>query len=388
MRSYLGKCLMVCIALAVFLLPLNAFGAQSDSSDYRLRPGDTLEIIVSGEQAYSGSFPLATDGTVLFSDEVVGKVALGGRTPEEAKVQLVQTLSQYLKDPIVSLRISKFRVSVAGDVKNPGSYETTAGETVMDAILRAGGANREVSLNMVEVQRAAGTKALLDLRDFLNKGGASNNLILQPGDEVLVGKSQTGQDYKVFGAVKFPSSYPLWKEQPTRISQAIEAAGHWTEDADPRLATLTKKDGRQSTIDLSVLAARPGDPNDVVLEPGDEIFVPRKALRILIQGAVNRPGDYLVEDGTTFFQAVGKAGGLKNSAILKDCCVVRGKQQDQWVKVDLTKFLNKGDMKANPAVQDGDTLWVAEQGANSPPKRDALGVIGTILQPLLWLLRF
>ena len=61
---------------------------------------------------------------------------------EEAKTQLIQTLSQYLREPMVSLRISKFRIGVAGDVKNPGSYETTAGETVMDAILRAGGANR------------------------------------------------------------------------------------------------------------------------------------------------------------------------------------------------------------------------------------------------------
>jgi len=255
----------------------------------------------------------------------------------------------------------------------------------MDAINRAGGAKREIALARVELTRATEEKILLEPQGFLEKGDNSQNLLLQPGDEVLVGRSELGEEYKVSGAVKFPGSYPVSRTQPPRLFDALEAAGRWTEEADPRRALLIRKDGGQTTIDLSALDSQPGNILNLPLAAGDEIFVPRKTTQITVQGGVNNPGEYLVEESTTFLQAVGKAGGLKSDAILKECVLVRAKPQGKWLQVDLEKVLRKGDMKANPVVQDGDMLWVAEREP-ARPRRDAWDVIRNTIAPVLWAL--
>ncbi|NIM04541.1 MAG: hypothetical protein GTO55_01355 [Armatimonadetes bacterium] len=379
----LTKILAFSIILGALLQPGLALSeeTQPEESGYRVRPGDTLEISVAGESAYCGSFLVGAEGTILFSDEMVGSIAVAGLTLEETQARLTETLAQYLNDPAVSLQVSKFRVIVSGDVANPGSYEMSGGETLMDAITRAGGAKREISLARVELKRASGEQVSLAPQKFLQKADESQNPPLRPGDEILVGRSQLGQEFRVSGAVKFPGVYPLWKETPPSILQAVEAAGRWTPDADPRRTLLMTKNGTQLTIDLMALDANPADPSNLPLQPGDEIFVPRKALQITVQGAVNMPGPYLVEEGTTYLQAVGNAGGLKASAILNEAVLVRNKPNIEWIEVNLEKVLREGDMSANPVVHDGDVLWVAERDA---PKQGSFDFLKNTLVPILW----
>lgn len=53
---------------------------------------------------------------------LVGSVSVLGLTTSEARVSLEKKLVQYLKEPVVSLRLVNFRVSVLGDVLRPGVY--------------------------------------------------------------------------------------------------------------------------------------------------------------------------------------------------------------------------------------------------------------------------
>jgi polysaccharide export outer membrane protein len=70
---------------------------------------------------------------------VLGKVKLLGLTVEEAKNLFKEKLSDYLKDPIVNLRILNFRISVLGEVKKPGRYEVSGERiTILEAIALAG----------------------------------------------------------------------------------------------------------------------------------------------------------------------------------------------------------------------------------------------------------
>lgn len=70
---------------------------------------------------------------------VLGKVKLLGLSVEEAKILLSEKLSDYLKDPVINLRILNFRISVLGEVNKPGLY-TVSGEriTLLEAIALAG----------------------------------------------------------------------------------------------------------------------------------------------------------------------------------------------------------------------------------------------------------
>jgi protein involved in polysaccharide export with SLBB domain len=290
----------ISLAGSLLLVMLLAGGARAQApvAAYQLRAGDTLEIMVAGEPAYSGSFLIGADGSILFSDAAVGKVNVAGETVDGLAGKLKDTLAQYLKNPVISLRISKFRVAVTGEVKSPGSYEMAAGDTALDGVARAGGALVEMGTAAIQVKHIAGEPSLIDP----SNAAGLQNLMLLPGDEIAVGRKGQG-----------------------------EAVG--------------------------------------------------KTVSVTIQGAVNNPGQYAVEDGSTFFQALLKANGPKNTADLKKCNIIRTKPNNSVIPVDMDKFLSKGDSAANPLVLEGDVLWVSEKGV-SRPRQNAFDILRTIA-PLL-----
>ena len=70
---------------------------------------------------------------------VLGRIKLVGLTIDEAKALLKEKLKEYLKEPIVNIRLINFRVSVLGEVRNPGTY-SVSGEriTILEALGLAG----------------------------------------------------------------------------------------------------------------------------------------------------------------------------------------------------------------------------------------------------------
>nr|WP_321244674.1 polysaccharide biosynthesis/export family protein [uncultured Psychroserpens sp.] len=60
------------------------------------------------------------DGNIEFP--VLGTFAIGGMTRAQATVKLKETLSEYIKDPIVNIRLINFTVTVLGEVNKPGTY--------------------------------------------------------------------------------------------------------------------------------------------------------------------------------------------------------------------------------------------------------------------------
>lgn len=77
------------------------------------------------------------DGEIDFP--VIGKVKIAGLSPEEVRMLLREQLSDYLKDPIINIRLKNFSVTILGEVNNPGTY-SVQGEriTVLEAIGLAG----------------------------------------------------------------------------------------------------------------------------------------------------------------------------------------------------------------------------------------------------------
>lgn len=53
---------------------------------------------------------------------VLGTITLGGLTREQATMYLKNRISEYVKDPIVNIRLINFTVTVLGEVNNPGTF--------------------------------------------------------------------------------------------------------------------------------------------------------------------------------------------------------------------------------------------------------------------------
>lgn len=77
------------------------------------------------------------DGEIDFP--VIGKVKIAGLSPEEVRVLLRDRLSDYLKNPIINIRLKNFSVTILGEVNNPGTYPVQGERiTLLEAIGFAG----------------------------------------------------------------------------------------------------------------------------------------------------------------------------------------------------------------------------------------------------------
>ncbi|MBP1841712.1 polysaccharide biosynthesis/export family protein [Formosa algae] len=53
---------------------------------------------------------------------VLGSIKLGGLTRSEANLYMKNILKEYIKDPIVNIRLANFSITILGEVNRPGTY--------------------------------------------------------------------------------------------------------------------------------------------------------------------------------------------------------------------------------------------------------------------------
>jgi len=66
------------------------------------------------------TYLIDADGNIEFP--VLGLIKLGGLTRSDANSFLKEKLSEYIKNPIVNIRLANFTITVLGDVNNPGTF--------------------------------------------------------------------------------------------------------------------------------------------------------------------------------------------------------------------------------------------------------------------------
>ena len=77
------------------------------------------------------------DGYIDFPE--LGRIQLAGLTIEQAKTALIEKLKTYIKNPIVNIRFTNFRITVIGEVKQPATFTFPDEKvTILEAIGMAG----------------------------------------------------------------------------------------------------------------------------------------------------------------------------------------------------------------------------------------------------------
>lgn len=131
---------------------------------------------------------------------VLGKVKLLGLTVEEAKELFKKKLEDYLKDPIVNIRILNFRISVLGSVNSPGIYQVSGERiTLLEAIALAGDLNiKGKRENVMVIRDFNGTKTYTRV-NLLNKELFNSPVYyLTQNDIVYVEPNKSGSSASVF----------------------------------------------------------------------------------------------------------------------------------------------------------------------------------------------
>jgi len=91
---------------------------------------------------------------------VLGTVKLLGLSPSEAKILLTERLKDYLKDPIINIRLKNFSVTILGAVNRPGTYPVNGEQiTILEALGLAGDLNiKGIRDNVMVIRDFNGTK--------------------------------------------------------------------------------------------------------------------------------------------------------------------------------------------------------------------------------------
>jgi polysaccharide export outer membrane protein len=97
-------------------------------------------------------FIVNADGTIEFP--VLGTVMAGGKTRQELVNHLKNQISVYLKDPIINIEITNYKITVLGEVNNPGTYSIRDERvTLLEALGYAGDMNIYGKRNNILVLR-------------------------------------------------------------------------------------------------------------------------------------------------------------------------------------------------------------------------------------------
>jgi polysaccharide export outer membrane protein len=169
--------------------------AKVDST-YIIGPGDTLQIFVWRQPELSVSVPVRPDGKV--STPLVEDIVAVGKTPSQLAREMEKVLSEYVRSPqvnvIVSQPISTYsQVKIIGQVAKPQALPFREGITALDAVLAVGGLAPFAAGNRAKVVRTENGKQRelrIKLDDIINKGDMQQNILLQPGDVLVVPESR------------------------------------------------------------------------------------------------------------------------------------------------------------------------------------------------------
>lgn len=173
-----------------------ALSLQTSTSvdEYVLGPTDEVQISVWRNEDLSISVPVRPDGRV--SMPLIGDIQATGKTPEQLANEIEQGLTNYIREPQVTVVIKSMgshefsdRVRVTGAVNQSISVPHRSGMTVLDMVLSAGGATPFAKLNDAMLYRAVGNKMVaipVRLDDILNKGDVSTNYRMRAGDILTV----------------------------------------------------------------------------------------------------------------------------------------------------------------------------------------------------------
>lgn len=142
---------------------------------------------VSSDVASTGDgYLVDSEGNIDFP--VLGKVMLAGLTKEEATNKMTTAIKQYVKSPIVTIRLLNFKVTVIGEVNRPSTFVVPTGRiNILEALGLAGDmtafGRRENVLLVRERNGVRSTTRLnLNNKDLLN----SPDFYLQQNDVVYV----------------------------------------------------------------------------------------------------------------------------------------------------------------------------------------------------------
>lgn len=342
----------------LFLVLLALPGAAQKEPPVTLKPQDVLQVFVVGEEAYTGEYPVLSDGSI--TGYGFGRLKVGDKTLEEARRLIVGELKKRLKNPEVTVFLKKQHVEqvfvVGMRTRTGGAVQFVPGLSLRQVLAEI---DAPEGLDLLEgsVYRNGKSIGKVDIGALLRSDGGQEDVALQANDVVTLLPKDFVRVW-ILGAVLRPGEVRL--EGGANPYQAIAAAGGvlgqqnataFREVADEDFTLSVRRGGQTFTLPFRM------DPGAKPLElmSGDTVILQQSPrIRVSVSGSVMQPGDYVLRKPATIEGVLALAGGLRAEGSRHSVSVVR---RNQAYSIDASQIAG-GGVGIGFELQDGDMVFV------------------------------
>jgi polysaccharide export outer membrane protein len=181
-------------------LPSASFVAMQEGpgEEYVIGPLDELTVFVWRNPELGANVQVRPDGRI--TTPLITDMPAVGKTPSMLAEDIKLQLSQYIQDPLVSVIVNKFagtfsqQVRIVGATAKPASIPYRANMTLLDAMIAVGGLSEYAAGNrarLIRFDKESGHQKEFQVRlgDLLKKGDSRANVMLNPGDVIIIPES-------------------------------------------------------------------------------------------------------------------------------------------------------------------------------------------------------
>lgn len=242
--------------------------SPAQPADYRLEAlgmGDMIRVSVFRNPDLTTEARVSERGTIMFP--LIGEISVTGLTPTQVSKQIADKLraGRFVVDPEVTVSIAQVnsrQVAVLGNVQKPGRYPLDATTAkVTDLLALAGGIAPTGSdqITVMTTRNGKTERREIDLAAMIRSGDLTQNLELQAGDTIYVGRAPM---IYVTGEVTRAGAYRVEKDMT--VMQAIALGGGITPRGTDRGIRIHRKNGDGQIHRMEARLTDPVQVDDVI----------------------------------------------------------------------------------------------------------------------------
>ena len=349
---------------------------------YLLGPGDALTLTLTGLNETSVSDKISRDGS--FQVPHGDMINLGRLTMEQAEEKIKGKMKQAY--PALATGQTKLfltldntrniNVYIIGEAARPGKYTVSALSGFFNVLYLSEGPSPQGSLRKLELIRNDKVIAYIDFYGFLQKGILNNELRLEDQDIIRI--PVYTKRVNLTGEVKRPLIYELLEKET--LADLLNYAGGFEGDAYKESVKVVQVGGKEKKIrDIYSI-----DFANFIPLNADSVHIDHVLAtytnRVLINGAVQRPGAYELTEGLTLSKLIKNADGLRDDAFTSLGSINRRKTEDaerEFISFDLKKI--KNGTAADPVLIKNDSIFIPSK--DSIRDFPTITVIGNVRVP-------
>ncbi len=184
-KSIIISCLILFLSIV-----FNSFSPVLAAEEYKLGPGDVLEILVWNDEQLSKQVVVPPD--CMISYPLAGDFNVKGITVAALEEKMQEQLKKYLPNTPVTVSLlaaNDLKVFVLGKVNKPGVFPINLETNVMQALAMAGGLStfaNEKRILLLRHEDSKVTKLYFNYSNIEKGESLEQNVILKRGDVIVV----------------------------------------------------------------------------------------------------------------------------------------------------------------------------------------------------------